>query len=258
MRSTVVPVADIPALGHDEAMALAETEYGRLLDAVDRLGPDDWLRPTECAGWTVKDMLAHLLGMMDRLADPAEAARQNAAVGERLQAAGGGAPIDALTAIQVETYAGLTTAELAAALRSAVPRALAGRRRTTAEQRAEPFDPGPPFAGRPWTRGFLLDVIQTRDPWMHRVDLARATGIDLVLTSDHDGRIVADVVAQWARLHGAPFTLVLTGPAGGAFSAGEGDRHGDSHHHELDAVEFCRILSGRGTGHGLLTQEVPF
>lgn len=26
----------------------------------------------------------------------------------------------------------------------------------------------------------------------------------------------------------------------------------------LDAVEFCRILSGRGDGNGLLTQAVPF
>ena len=26
----------------------------------------------------------------------------------------------------------------------------------------------------------------------------------------------------------------------------------------LDAIEFCRILSGRASGAGLLTQEVPF
>lgn len=28
--------------------------------------------------------------------------------------------------------------------------------------------------------------------------------------------------------------------------------------HVLDAVEFCRILSGRGTGEGLLSRHVPF
>src|SRR5262249_61529912 len=27
-----------------------------------------------------------------------------------------------------------------------------------------------------WTLGFLIDVILTRDPWMHRADIARATG----------------------------------------------------------------------------------
>jgi hypothetical protein len=30
------------------------------------------------------------------------------------------------------------------------------------------------------------------------------------------------------------------------------------HGQGLDAVEFCRILSGRSTGSGLLNQEVPF
>jgi uncharacterized protein (TIGR03083 family) len=258
MNSTVVAVADIPDISHDEAMALAEVEYARLLDAVARFEPDDWHRPTECPGWDVKDVLAHLLGMMERLGDPDEAARQNAAVGRRLQASPQ-APIDAMTALQVEAHAHLGPAALIEALRAAVPKALAGRARTTAEQRAEPFDPGPPFAGRPWTRGYLLDVIQTRDPWMHRMDIARATGTAPVLTAEHDGRLVADVVAEWARRHGQPFTLVLTGTAGGAFASSEdgGGREGGDRY-ELDAIDFCRIVSGRGTGHGLLTQEVPF
>ena len=28
----------------------------------------------------------------------------------------------------------------------------------------------------PWTLGYLIDVILTRDPWMHRMDIAAATG----------------------------------------------------------------------------------
>jgi hypothetical protein len=101
--------------------------------------------------------------------------------------------------------------------------------------------------------GYLLDVILTRDPWMHRVDIAHATGRDMELTPDHDGRIVADVVAEWARRHGKPFTLTLTGPAGGTYVAGD-----NGEQITIDAVEFCRTLSGRVTGAGLLTQEVPF
>ena len=105
-----------------------------------------------------------------------------------------------------------------------------------------------------WRMAYLFDVVLTRDPWMHRVDIARATGRELELTPGHDGRIVADVVGEWARRHGRPCTLVLTGPAGGSFVAGDGA----GEHHELDAVEFCRIISGRASGAGLLTQEVPF
>jgi uncharacterized protein (TIGR03083 family) len=252
MKSSVMAVRDIPPLDHAEAMVLAEAEYERLLAAVERLRPEDWQRPSPCEGWNVKEMLAHLLGMMRRHGDPAEAARQTAAAAERLQAVGG-LRIDALTAVQVEAYAGLTPAELAAALRAAVPTALAGRGGTTPEQRAAPYDPGPPFPGRPWTVGYLLDVVHTRDPWMHRMDVAAATGTEPVLTAEHDGRIVADVVADWARLHGRPFTLVLTGPAGGAYSAGDGGER-----LELDAVAFCRALCGRRAGAGLLTQQVPF
>jgi hypothetical protein len=61
-------------------------------------------------------------------------------------------------------------------------------------------------------------MIITRDPWMHRLDLARATGQDLVLTADHDGVMVADVVAE--RRHGQPYRLELTGPAGGSWRSG--------------------------------------
>jgi uncharacterized protein (TIGR03083 family) len=31
-----------------------------LLDVLDRLGPDDWLRPSPNEGWTVRDLLTHL------------------------------------------------------------------------------------------------------------------------------------------------------------------------------------------------------
>jgi hypothetical protein len=98
-----------------------------------------------------------------------------------------------------------------------------------------------------------MDVIYNRDAWMHRVDVSRAIGREMVLTPEHDGRLVADVVSEWARRHKQPFTLTLTGPAGGAYVAMHG---GETL--ELDAVEFCRILSGRAKGSGLLSTEVPF
>jgi len=93
----------------------------------------------------------------------------------------------------------------------------------------------------------------TRDVWMHRVDIARATGADLVLTAAHDGRIIADVVADWAGHHQRPFTLDLTGAAGGTFVAGPGGPY-----LQLDAVAFCRTLSGREPGTGLLATPVVF
>ena len=51
----------------------------------------------------------------------------------------------------------------------------------------------------------------------------------------------------------APFTLTLTGPAGGEYICGN-----NGEHITIDAIEFCRTLSGRATGIGLLSKEVPF
>jgi hypothetical protein len=88
---------------------------------------------------------------------------------------------------------------------------------------------------------------------MHRVDSTRATGRPMVLTQEHDGLLVADVVAEWAARHGRPCTLVLGGPAGGHWSFGT-----DGPTIELDAIEFCRTISRRAPGAGLLDVEVPF
>jgi uncharacterized protein (TIGR03083 family) len=251
MITETLDVTGIPVLGHDEAMVVAGEEYDRLLAVVDGLTPDDWGRPTDCAGWDVTAVLSHLLGFMKANADPAEAARQ-IAVAARTAEEQGMLRLDAQTALHVREHAHLTSAELASALHEWAGRALAGRSATTAEQRAVTFSTGLPGEGE-WTRGYLMDVIYTRDLWMHRVDLCRATRQPMRLTPEHDGRIVADVVADWARRHGRPFTLRLDGPAGGLFTAGQ-----DGPEIRLDTVEFCRLLSGRGSADGLLATPVPF
>jgi uncharacterized protein (TIGR03083 family) len=157
-----------------------------------------------------------------------------------------------MTALQVREHAALTPNQLRDALHEAAPRGLAARRATTQELREMPYDPQlPGEAG--WTFGYLYDVIHTRDPWIHRVDISRAIGREMELSSDHDGRIVADVVADWARRHSQPFRLSLAGFAGGVYECGN-----DGDVIELDAVEFCRVLSGRAPGSGLLATRVTF
>jgi uncharacterized protein (TIGR03083 family) len=238
-------------MDHDEAMKLAADEYQRLLDVLESLAAEEWSRATDCPGWDVKAIVGHTLGMMERNASQEETARQSKAAGEAAQQTGS-MWLDALTALQVEEHAHLSPEEMVTTVRATAAGAVAGRFGTTAEQRAVAMNPGPPF-DEEWTVGYLLEVIHTRDTWMHRVDICRATGRPLVLTADHDGRIVADAVEDWARRHGQPFELVLGGPAGGTFtrgSAGEQLR--------LDAVELCRVLSGRAEASGLLRQEVPF
>ena len=251
MTSTVTELGQIRRIDHRDAMTIAETEVTRLLDVVDRLDDNDWSRPTDCTGWDVHALLSHVVGAMEANARLREFVHQFR-VASTAAKRSGRPMIDEMTAEQVRTHVSCPPAEMRERMHALAARAVAGRRRIPAPMRAMPFKPGAPIEGR-WTFGYLVDTILNRDNWMHRVDLTRATGRELVLTAGHDGRIVADVVAEWARGHAQPFSLVLDGPAGGTFVHGSG---GEELH--LDAVEFCRSLSGRAPRSGLLDQEVPF
>ncbi|MCW2743344.1 MAG: hypothetical protein JWR45_3766 [Blastococcus sp.] len=247
--TTVRNVVRPPALDRDTALRLAATEYGRFAALLGELDPQDWTRRTDCAEWDVRAMAGHALGMAEMVASLRQFAAQNA----RAARAGGG--IDALTALQVRDRARLSPGELVDRFVAIAPRAVDGRRRLSRLIGRFTLPEDQVVGGRPerWTFGFLVDVILTRDTWMHRMDLARATGREPALDPGHDGVLVDDVVAEWAQRHGSPYRLHLTGPAGGAWASVD-----DGPEYELDAVEFCRVLSGRGSAHGLLAQQVPF
>jgi uncharacterized protein (TIGR03083 family) len=254
MTASTIDVAGIPPADHGEAMALAEVAYARFLDLVRRFEPSDWTKPTDCTEWDVRALVGHNLGIFEAAASVREMARQQIKAMRRAKREG--IPlIDAMTALEVEERAALTTTELVDRLARTIPKAIAGRKRTPSFLRTKVrMDLGD---GQKRPLGYLIDTVFTRDAWMHRIDLARATGRDLVLTPDHDGRLVAGVVADWAVNHGRPFHLVLTGPAGGTYVAGD-QTGAETEHHELDAVEFCRTLAGRAPGAGLLSTEVMF
>lgn len=235
-----------PALHRETAMRLAATEYDRVTALLAGLAPQDWDKPTDCPSWDVRAMATHVLGMAEMSASMIESVRQAKAAQAR-----GGVFIDDLTAVQVEERAGLTPAAVVARFAEVAPRAVKGRRRVPRFVRGRKMPGTQRVNGRDeaWTLGFLNDVIMTRDPWMHRSDIALATGAPMVLTAEHDGVLVDDVVREWFERLGSPVRLRLTGPAGGSW--GE-----DGPEMRFDAVEFCRSLCGRGTAP--LDTEVPF
>ena len=240
-------------LDHQTAMRLALVEYERVTSLFEQLTPEQWSAPTDCPHWDVRAMAGHMLGMAQMVASVPEMLRQQIGSGKR-QKRDGGLTVDALTALQVEKNAALTTAELVEAMRRTGPKAARGRRRMPAvvRNRAIPEEQDVDGQKESWTFGFLFDVILTRDPFMHRIDITHATGREMELTADHEGRIIDDVVREWAARHGEPYALELTGTAGGGWSQGEGD------HISMDPLEFCRTLSGRVRGEGLLSVQVPF
>jgi uncharacterized protein (TIGR03083 family) len=231
-------------------MRLAATEYQRFLDQIRTLDGTDWAAPTDCPAWDVRAMATHNLGMAVMASSFREMVRQNMKATKR-----GGVFIDALTGLQVEERSTMTPDRIVAAYAGIVARAARGRRCRSITMARVPMPGTETLNGvqERWTFGFLYDTILTRDTWMHRVDITQATGRAMAVTAEHDGLLVADVVAEWASRHGRPYTLRLTGPAGGTWSQGAGGPE-----LEVDAIEFCRTISRRVPGAGLLDVEVPF
>jgi uncharacterized protein (TIGR03083 family) len=243
-----VDITSVSPIGHREAVTLAATEFQRVIDLLHSLDPDDWGRQTACQSWDVRAMAGHMLGMAE-----AQASLRQFVHDYRAGVSFEGAWIDGVTACQVRERAHLTASDVVTRFVRAAPRAVRRRRQVPASVRRVRMTQDGDFDGERWTFGYLVDVLSTRDPWMHRLDISRVTGRPMVLTAEHDGRIVADVVAEWARRHGQPFSLTLSGPAGGAWRSDTGCELV-----ELDALDFCWTLSGRDRGHGLLATSVPF
>jgi uncharacterized protein (TIGR03083 family) len=257
MTATTTEVATIPQLSHGEAMELQATELERTIALLRSLGDYDWEAQTDCPDWDVRAMYQHVLGACEAGA----AMRENI---HRLRRARAhrrqfGGPLEAaLSAVHVSERAHLDPVAIVRRLEATAPTTLRGRTRTPAFGRnGATLKVDGPVHER-WKLGYLIDVIYLRDMWMHRVDACRGTGRDLELTSDDDGRIVADVVAEWAHRHQQPFLLDLTGLAGGRYAEEIALSRGTTSLPPLDAVEFCRTLAGRSPASGLLATIVPF
>lgn len=224
----------------DTARDLAVAEYDALLAMVGGFDAADWDRPTDCTGWRVRDMVAHVAGAAE------EACRLRVMLRHQAVALNGvrrrtGAMVDLLCAAQIADRAGMSDADLAANLRRWAAGAPDGRRRQPSVLRRITL---PAFAGlRPGARlSHLLDVVYVRDVWLHRVDLQRATGVAMpvsVAEPEVVAQVVRDLDLEWA---GPAFVLELTGRGSGRWTVGKGDPVA---HVTDDAVALMRLLSGR-------------
>jgi uncharacterized protein (TIGR03083 family) len=249
------PASQIKRIGHQEAMEITAVENRRLLDLLNEIESNAWTLPTDCARWDVRAVVLHLIGSAEAQASPIEFGRQVIS-GRSLTAEVNGTHwVDGLNEAQLRARSGLSNADLAPRWEKVAGAALKARTKMPALLRRLPLLPlgealGTDLGWQPL--GYLFDIGFTRDVWMHRIDLARALGKVPDLSADHDGRLIADIVAEWAGLHDEPFTLELEGPAGGRYTA-----RGGGSPTVIDAVEFCRVLSGREQGDGVLRHALP-
>ena len=264
MTTTSTDIATVQRItSTEEAERLGLAAYEALIADLRLLTPQQWDTTTVCDPWTIADMVRHVLGAAKSNASIREMVRQQIH-GARHKADFGDNALDATNDLQVLEHRGLEPDELVAELVQVFPGSVRTRaRRPRIMNRINiPVDAGGSTADgmpRRLSLGELFRVVYTRDVWLHRVDIARALGREPAMDPVVDGRLIADVVKEWADRHGEPFDLHLTGPAGGRFR-----RPGPGPTIEQDAVEFCWLLSGRGTpdtddpGASLLAYRVFF
>jgi uncharacterized protein (TIGR03083 family) len=250
-RSSAVDTATLPRIEHAEAMEIAAVENRKVAVTLRDLRPEDWGKPSDCARWDVRQLVAHVVGSAAGQASPLEFLRQVRRGRPMVAEIGAEYWWDGMNEVHVRERASATPAELVAEWDRQSARALRARRHMPRPVAALPLLRLPAPVCRQRLR-YLFDMGFTRDAWMHRIDIATATGRPLDVDKTHDGRIIADLVAEWATTHDEPFTLTLTGPAGGTFTSGHGGEQVT-----VDAVDFARTLAGRLPGHGLLAHELP-
>ncbi len=229
----------IPLVTADEAYSLLKAQLERFMTLLDTLEPADWTRPTACTEWTVREIVAHQAGGYASGTGYREMIRQYSTRPKR-----GQLPEDAINALQVRERAERTPEELVAELRAAGPIAI--------QKWAYQFRIGKllafphPIAGLITLR-YLMWTTHSRETWMHRLDICRATGRPFEQTADQDGRIVElvmlDVAKILRRKLGTQTGLFeLTGIAGGAYQIGAGEPAVTV---QMDALDFNIFTSGR-------------
>ena len=247
---TSTSITGVNRISRSEARVLASAEFGKFAALTASLTPQDWASDTDCVGWDVRKMVLHVLGSADAQASPLvflHQLRRGLALNKEIDSHHW---VDGLNELQIRERSALSNDEVIAQLQAVGAQAVKGRFSTPLPMRYTPIPFGAPVGWKPVN--YLLEVGFTRDVWAHRIDIHAAIGRPMDLDPAHDGRLVADIVQEWAELHAEPFDLHLTSTAGGTFSQGEGGEH-----IEMDALDFIRTLSGRLPGAGVMRHPLP-
>jgi uncharacterized protein (TIGR03083 family) len=240
-----VPARDIPRPPADQALGIARADLDATLALLRDLDAADWRRPTSCTGWTVHDVVAHLAGQCEEWARPDRMIRRV----RRARRSGSAGLLDRHNQLQVHDRADTGDQQLIADLEhwagkglraiGRIPAPLRHRMRLSLvfpeETKLLPED----------SFDYLIRVLLARDCWMHRLDIAAATG-RTTIPGQHDTHVVEQVVHDLSLAWNGPaVALELAGPAGGRWTLGPGDPAATV---RADAIAFMRRLSGRPAG----------
>ena len=240
--SKLVAAERIPYITADEAFSLMQLSFERFMKVIESLNTDDWTKPTACTDWNVHDIVAHQAGGYVSGTNYKEMFRLIRLYTSKVGP--GRLPEDTVNEFQVKERADKSPTELITELRQVGPIAIqnwAYRFRLI-----KPIVTSHPIGGVKSLR-YILWIIRSRDTWMHRLDICRATGHRFEQTREHDGRINELVVLDLAqslknKVGKRALNLVLTGIAGGAWKIGPTEPAATI---EMDTLDFNIYASGR-------------
>jgi uncharacterized protein (TIGR03083 family) len=237
--STMIDAASIPTVNADEAYSLLQTALSRFLALVETLDPTDWDKPTACTDWSVRDILAHQAGSYASGTGYMEMVRQYKHMPDP-----GQLPEDAVNDLQLRERVDKTPAEMMNELRRVGP--VAAQKWAYQFRLIKLISIPHPVVGKLSFR-YLMWITHSRDTWMHRLDICRATGREFEQTREHDGRIaelvmadVADILSR--KFEGPALVFELTGLAGGVWKIGQGEPAATIC---MDVLDFNIFASGR-------------
>jgi uncharacterized protein (TIGR03083 family) len=240
MTTDTAPAATIPPPTRQQASQIFDAEVTAFGLLIDKLSGNDWEQPTTSGDWQVRDIVAHTCGQLEEMARFDVLLRRLWVTRRRYPER---IVLDGHNQIQLDDVADLTPNEIVNRFRRYGPAGVRASRRMPFFVRSMPsewFFPGSPLPEP--TMGFLLDVVATRDTWMHRVEITRATDHPMTLT-EHDKAVVAQVVRDLGLAWSGPaVNLELTGDAGATWVLGRGSQTAAV---SADAVEMMLHLSGR-------------
>jgi uncharacterized protein (TIGR03083 family) len=227
-------------LARDEAYAVLAAEVAAFRALVDQLADAEYDRPVTSAGWRVRDVVAHTTGQLEEQARLPVFLRRLGLARRRYPRM---IVLDGHNQVQLDDVAGCTPADLRERLHRFAPAGLKGVRTMPGLVRRLPsrWFFGEPALAEPGL-DYIMDVIAARDTWMHRLEIARATGRPFV-TDAHDAVVVTEVLRELRRdWTGPALRLELTGAATLTWGLGTGT---PDEVVQVDATELMLHLSGR-------------
>ncbi|GAA1700610.1 maleylpyruvate isomerase family mycothiol-dependent enzyme [Fodinicola feengrottensis] len=184
-----------------ELIGILEQELDSVAALAGELSEQDWDKPTDCPGWSVKDQVSHIVGVEQRLLGDKDPEHELPADLPYLRN-----EIARQVEVAVDYRRSKPGADVRAELVETTKRRLAQLRELAGGPDADPEVKGP--LGHTRTMSGLLPV-RTFDIWTHEQDIRNATG----RPGNVDGPVAAEVSGSLVRM--LPYAVGKSGlPAG--------------------------------------------